>query len=112
MLRPSTILRLLTIQRVLLRYGLDEIVTATHLFRPLRYFSPGWWRRNSHDESLGVRLRMALIELGPIFVKFGQSLSTRPDLLPKELSGQAKKCRFLPSGMPCGSLAKIPIQPL
>ncbi|MCW8845978.1 MAG: ubiquinone biosynthesis regulatory protein kinase UbiB [Gammaproteobacteria bacterium] len=86
MLRPSTILRLLTIQRVLLRYGLDEIVTATHLFRPLRYFSPGWWRRNSHDESLGVRLRMALIELGPIFVKFGQSLSTRPDLLPKDVA--------------------------
>jgi ubiquinone biosynthesis protein len=85
-LRPSTILRLLTIQRVLLRYGLDEIVTATHLFRPLRYFSPGWWRRNSHSESLGVRLRMALIELGPIFVKFGQSLSTRPDLLPKDVA--------------------------
>ncbi len=86
MLRPSTILRLLTIQRVLLRYGLDEIVTATHLFRPLRYFSPGWWRRNSHNETLGVRLRMALIELGPIFVKFGQSLSTRPDLLPKDVA--------------------------
>jgi len=86
MLRPSTVLRLIAIQRVLLRYGLDEIVTATHLFRPLRYFSPGWWRRNSHKESLGARLRMALIELGPIFVKFGQSLSTRPDLLPKDVA--------------------------
>ena len=86
MLRPSTVLRLIAIQRVLLRYGLDEIVTATHLFRPLRYFSPGWWRRDSHKESLGARLRMALIELGPIFVKFGQSLSTRPDLLPKDVA--------------------------
>jgi len=56
------------------------------LFRPLRYFSPGWWRRDSHKESLGARLRMALIELGPIFVKFGQSLSTRPDLLPKDVA--------------------------
>ena len=86
MLRPSTVLRLIAIQRVLLRYGLDEIVTATYLFRPLRYFSPGWWRRDSHKESLGARLRMALIELGPIFVKFGQSLSTRPDLLPKDVA--------------------------
>jgi ubiquinone biosynthesis protein len=86
MLRPSTILRLMTIQSVLLRYGLDEIVTATHLFRPLRYFSPGWWRRDSHVETLGARVRMALIELGPIFVKFGQSLSTRPDLLPKDVA--------------------------
>jgi ubiquinone biosynthesis protein len=86
MLRPSTIWRLMTIQSVLLRYGLDEIVTATHLFRPLRYFSPGWWRRDSHVESLGARVRMALIELGPIFVKFGQSLSTRPDLLPKDVA--------------------------
>ena len=86
MLRPSTVLRLISIQRVLLRYGLDEIVTATHLFRPLRYFSPGWWRRDSHKESLGARVRMALIELGPIFVKFGQSLSTRPDLLPRDVA--------------------------
>ena len=88
MLRPSTVLRLIAIQRVLLRYGLDEIVTATHLFRPLRYFSPGWWRRDSHQESLGARVRMALIELGPIFVKFGQSLSTRPDLLPKDVAAE------------------------
>ncbi len=86
MLRPSTVLRLISIQRVLLRYGLDEIVTATHLFRPLRYFSPGWWRRDSHKESLGARVRMALIELGPIFVKFDQSLSTRPDLLPRDVA--------------------------
>lgn len=86
MLRPSTLLRLISIQRVLLRYGLDEIVSATHLFRPLRYFSPGWWRRDSHKETLGARIRMALIELGPIFVKFGQSLSTRPDLLPKDVA--------------------------
>ncbi len=41
----------------------------------------GFDRNNNHD-SLAVRLREALIELGPTFVKFGQVLSTRPDLLP------------------------------
>jgi ubiquinone biosynthesis protein len=75
------------IQRVLLRYGLDEIITATHLFRPLRFLSPAWWRRPP-ERTLGERIRLALIELGPIFVKFGQSLSTRPDLLPGDIAGE------------------------
>jgi len=86
-LRPGTIFRLMHIQRVLLRYGLDEIITATHLFRPLRFLSPAWWRRPP-ERTLGERIRLALIELGPIFVKFGQSLSTRPDLLPGDIAGE------------------------
>ncbi len=91
MFRPRVVLRLLAIQRVLLRHGLDEIVRATHLYRPLswiRRHAPGHGRAFSADESLGSRLRMALIELGPIFVKFGQSLSTRPDLLPADIASE------------------------
>jgi ubiquinone biosynthesis protein len=74
MFRPRVVLRLFAIQRILLRHGLDEIVRATHLYRPLswvRRLAPGHGRAYSADESLGSRLRMALVELGPIFVKFG-----------------------------------------
>jgi len=80
--------RLLHIQRVLIRYDLDELVFATHLFRPLAalaFLLPWrWFRRPTRP--LGERIRCALEELGPIFVKFGQALSTRPDLLPPDIA--------------------------
>ena len=86
-------LRLLTIHRVLVRYGLEDFVRATHLYRPLRfvfYLSPWTWftrRRGTRAE----RLRLALEELGPIFVKFGQLLSTRRDLLPVDIADELAK---------------------
>ncbi len=76
--------RLLTIHRVLVRYGLDDFVRATHLYRPLRFvfwLSPWTWFRRRRG-TRGERLRRALEDLGPIFVKFGQVVSTRRDLLP------------------------------
>lgn len=79
--------RLLNISYILLKHGLDEIVLALHLFRPLRflvYFSPGKWV-GCHQKPRGVRIREALEELGPIFVKFGQLLSTRFDILPEDI---------------------------
>jgi ubiquinone biosynthesis protein len=87
-MRGSRLPRLLTIARVFVRHGLDEFVSTLHLFRPYRYLlylHPGYWRRRS-DAPRGVRLREALEELGPVFVKFGQMLSTRPDLLPDDIS--------------------------
>jgi ubiquinone biosynthesis protein len=85
--------RLIEIQRVLLKHGLDDFVRATHLYRPLRflfYLSPLVWfaRRRA---SRGVRLRLALEELGPIFVKFGQAVSTRRDLLPEDIAEELAK---------------------
>jgi ubiquinone biosynthesis protein len=82
--------RMLTIHRALVRYGLEDFVRATHLYRPLRfvfYLSPWTWftrRRGTRAE----RLRLALEELGPIFVKFGQLLSTRRDLLPVDIADE------------------------
>lgn len=79
--------RLIYISFILLKYGLDEIVLATHLFRPLRFliiFSPTRWRK-IHYVPRGVRIREALEALGPIFVKFGQTLSTRIDALPPDI---------------------------
>jgi ubiquinone biosynthesis protein len=79
--------RLIHISYILLKYGLDEIVLAIHLFRPLRFFtlfSPAKWTKR-YQKSRGIRIREALEELGPIFVKFGQVLSTRFDILPEDI---------------------------
>ncbi len=86
--------RLLEIQRVLVRHGLDEIVLATHLFRPIRfafYLSPATWFQRKRAGSRGERLRLAFEELGPIFMKFGQMLSTRRDLLPRDIADELEK---------------------
>ncbi|MFP6829926.1 MAG: ubiquinone biosynthesis regulatory protein kinase UbiB [Gammaproteobacteria bacterium] len=91
MRRYRLILRLLTIQRVLLKHGLDEVIGATHLLRPVGWLHRLLPRRGRRGEPLGVRLRLALEELGPIFVKFGQAVSTRGDLLPADISRELSK---------------------
>jgi len=88
MMRRKTLLRLINIQRVLVRYGLDDVITQTHLFRPLRYVFYLFPRAKNISEPLGKRIRLALIELGPIFVKFGQAISTRRDLLPADIADE------------------------
>ena len=95
MFGPAQLLRLLHINRVLVRHGLDDIVLATHLFRPvgfLRHLLPwNWMPRQRPDLSRGARIRLALEDLGPIFVKFGQMLSTRRDLLPDDIALELAK---------------------
>ncbi|MYM72532.1 ubiquinone biosynthesis regulatory protein kinase UbiB [Duganella sp. FT134W] len=78
-------LRLLKILRVSVRYGLDEIaISGLKKPRIAKFIDTVFfWRDLSTPR--GVRLRMALEELGPIFVKFGQVLSTRSDLIPADL---------------------------
>jgi ubiquinone biosynthesis protein len=103
--------RLLTIHRMLVRYGLGDFVRATYLYRPLRfvfYMSPWTWftrRRGTRAE----RLRMALEELGPIFVKFGQLLSTRRDLLPVDIADELAKLQDRVPPFP-GDIAKARIE--
>ena len=80
--------RVLKILSVVLRYGLDEIVLSSAR-RPtaLRLLSVMlFWRDLS--AARGVRLRRALEDLGPIFVKFGQLLSTRRDLMPPDIADE------------------------
>ncbi len=79
--------RLLHITAVFIRHDLDEFVTALHLFRFYGRFlrlAPWRWRKRVLAPR-GVRLRQALEELGPIFIKFGQMVSTRPDLIPDDI---------------------------
>ena len=80
-------LRLMRITQVFLRHDLGEFVTALGLYRGVRFLLfPGVLYRQPTDKPRrGQRLRRALEELGPVFVKFGQMLSTRPDLIPDDI---------------------------
>jgi ubiquinone biosynthesis protein len=93
MITPGQFFRLFTIQRTLIRHGVDEIIFATPLLRSFRfllYLPPwNWWRRKYAPTA--VRLRHVLEDLGPIFVKFGQILSTRRDLLPDDIAEELAK---------------------
>ena len=91
MARRHTIFRMLAIQRVLVKYSLDDIIKETHLLRPLRFFFYLVPRRRDSSAPLGERIRLALEELGPIFVKFGQAISTRRDLLPADIADELAK---------------------
>ena len=80
----SRSLRLIKIFRIAGRYRLDEFINPEKLPALARYalrLSP-WRMWSAPDLPRGVRLRKALEELGPVFIKFGQMLSTRRDLLP------------------------------
>jgi ubiquinone biosynthesis protein len=83
--------RLIKIIYVVLRYGLDEFLGAHdrlrvfhRVFRVLLF-----WHRPKGSRA--VRLRLALEHLGPLFVKFGQLLSVRPDLIPYDIIEELSK---------------------
>ena len=74
-----------------MRHGLDEIILAAHLFRPIRFFrflSPFYW---GNKPPRAVRIRRALEDLGPIYVKFGQIISTRRDLVAPDIADELAK---------------------
>ena len=91
MISLKNIQRLIAIQRVLVKYGLDEIIKKTHFLRPLRYIFYIFPKKNIKTDSLGRRLRLAFEELGPIFVKFGQLISTRRDLISPDIADELSK---------------------
>jgi ubiquinone biosynthesis protein len=89
---PAQALRLLQIQRVLIRYGLDQFLGGSRFYRlGGRIIGLGTSRDGLADRPRGERIRLALEELGPIFVKFGQSLSTRRDLMPRDIADELAK---------------------
>src|SRR5512140_3758186 len=83
--------RLLRILGVGLRFGLEEFFLGHERVRALRAPVKAllFWRRLTQPRA--VRLRHALEALGPIFVKFGQVLSTRRDLLPPDIADELAK---------------------
>ena len=111
-MKLRVVARLLQIQRVLLKYGLHDFVRATHLYAPLRflfYLSPDTWLNPHRNASPAVRLRLALEELGPIFVKFGQAVSTRRDLLPTDVADELAKLQDRVPPFP-GTLARAIVE--
>ncbi len=88
-----SISRFYQILKTLLQHGLDDLIPAQWRpwwLSPLRTML--FWLRNRHPEqSPGVRLRLALQDLGPVWVKFGQMLSTRRDLFPPQLADELAK---------------------
>ena len=87
---PSELKRLYHITKVQLEYGLDELLPDHALTQlPKRLRRGLFWIKNKHPEKpLGERLRLALQELGPVWIKFGQMMSTRRDLFPPHLADQ------------------------
>ncbi len=87
-------MRVVHIAWVLAKHGLDEFILAAHLFRPIRFFrylSPFYWLQRGQRPGYGVRIRRTLEDLGPIYIKFGQILSTRRDLLPDDIAEELVK---------------------
>lgn len=85
--------RIIHINLVLFRHGLEEVLLAIPIFRPIRFIlflMPWHWFRKL-ETSHGARIRCALEDLGPIFVKFGQALSTRRDLLSEDIADELAK---------------------
>ena len=82
--------RLYYIIKVFLSYGLDELIPRTRMTLPIRLWRRCmFWLPNTHkDQPLGARLRMALEQLGPVWIKFGQMMSTRRDLFPPQIADQ------------------------
>jgi ubiquinone biosynthesis protein len=86
--------RLIRIHRVLARHGLIEFTRGTSVHGKLRligWLSPWLWLQGQSSGGRGLRLRLALQELGPVFVKFGQAISTRRDLLPADIADELVK---------------------
>lgn len=82
--------RLYRIIHTFLVYGIDEALPHNRYTRPIRCWRKTlFWVRNQHkDKPFGLRLRLALQELGAVWIKLGQMLSTRRDLFPPDIADE------------------------
>ncbi|MDP1557832.1 MAG: ubiquinone biosynthesis regulatory protein kinase UbiB [Nitrosomonas sp.] len=108
--------RLLKIFNVAFRFGLDEFFLSHGRLHPIRVLVKWltFWRQL--DRPRGERLRLALEALGPIFVKFGQMLSTRRDLLPMDIADELARLQDqvppFPSDLALATLEKVYGKPI
>ena len=103
------IIRLIQINHILAKNGLDNLIVSLRLFAPLRFvihLNP-WNLFRKHPLTRGQALRQSLEELGPIFIKFGQALSTRPDVLPEDIALELSKLQDKVSPFPSHEAIKI-----
>ena len=85
------IFRLFYIVFIALRFGLDEFILDGTKLKSLQKLFNGLLFLRNKEQARGARLRLALEALGPIFVKFGQMLSTRRDLIPLDIADELAK---------------------
>ncbi len=87
------LLRLISINFTMARFGLDEIILSMHFYRPLYLLGAinpfNWFRSKQLSEA--QRLRLCIESLGPIFIKFGQMMATRRDLFGDEITDELEK---------------------
>ena len=85
--------RLLSIRRAVRQHGLVELFDGLNLSPKARFVIKILFgsAKKQHDKSRGERIRLCLQDLGPVFVKFGQALSTRPDILPVDIATELTK---------------------
>lgn len=83
-------MRLYHIIKTFFQFGLDELLPKKSLpwYAKLARFSLFWLRNKHQDKALAMRFRLAIETLGPVFIKFGQMLSTRRDLLPDDFANE------------------------
>ncbi|MEY3198916.1 MAG: hypothetical protein RJA13_874 [Bacteroidota bacterium] len=96
------------ILRVFVRYGFEELVSymiSTGKYSILRKLIPSTTKKNAQKYSKWEKMRLVCEELGPTFIKFGQILSNRPDLLPEDLIFQFEKLQDNVPPLP-GNIAK------
>ena len=114
--RVGDAVRLAEVTRVLWRYGFSDLMARigiydsipAKLLRKLRVITPV----GSEPETRGARLRGALVELGPTFVKFGQILSTRPDLIGKPLSDELTDLQDRVTSVPFDTMRAVLVDTL
>lgn len=91
-MKISVLARIIRINLILAKHGLDEIILSIPFLAPFRfiaYLNPWNWRHKKGDR--GQMIRSTLEQLGPIFVKFGQTLSLRGDFLPEDIIEELSK---------------------
>ncbi len=96
-------LRLITIGYILTTHGMAALALRMRLFYPWAWLVQ-WFRDDAPSADLGVQLRLALEKLGPTFIKFGQMMSTRVDLLPISVALELKR---LQDNVPAQSLEHV-----
>ncbi len=83
-------MRLYHIIKTFFQFGLDELIPKKSLpwYAKLARLSLFWLRNKHKDKPLAMRFRLGIEALGPVFIKFGQMLSTRRDLLPDDFANE------------------------
>ncbi len=102
--RFRNVARLKTILSVLASHGLGNLAVRAKLGR---YVLNRFTSKANEDFTVPERVRMSFEELGPTFVKLGQLLATRPDLIPPEYAEEFKKLHDQVAGVPFGEIEKI-----